>query len=133
MTSRIQLENEIQQAINVNDRSTHPNVIEYAVHYLFQKKSPRAAAQATARKLSGTDNIFLGPGTTTVDPETLERALWEKLTDLVISRIPKNKKGFEHYALDGTVQQFRQEGNKTVRPKLKQLVVQKLGHDPFIE
>ena len=60
------------------DRSTDDTVVEYAMRLVFKGKSPSAAAKATSKKLSGGTNIFLGGGVTTVNPESLEAAIWDR-------------------------------------------------------
>ena len=55
------------------DQSTEPNVVEYAVQSMFKGQTLVGAARSTARKLSGHQNMFLGPGVTLVDPKKLNR------------------------------------------------------------
>ena len=112
------------------DRSTNPTVITYAVQDLFKGKSPAAAAKHTVKKLSGTENMFLGPGVSTIDPKALEAALWEHLADFVIAGFPKMKPGKEDYALDGTIFHFSQK--PAIRERLYAEVVKRLGRDPFV-
>ena len=129
-----QLDAEIAEALarpagTGTDRSTHPNVVEYAVQSLFKGKSPKSAAQHTAKKHSGSENFFFGPGVTTIDATLLEDAVWERLVDFAIKGVKSFKAGKEHYALDGTLQHFKQK--PALRTQLKQRVIQRLGHDPF--
>jgi hypothetical protein len=112
------------------DRSTHPTVVEYAVQDLFKGKSIAAAARATAKKLSGFENMFLGPGVTLVDAKELEAALWTRLVEYVVSRMKHIRIGYEHFALDGTLKHFHQK--PTERAKLKALVIKAVGRDPFV-
>ena len=113
------------------DRSTHPTVVEYAVQTMIKRGAgPAAAAKDTVKKLSGYENLFLGPGVSIIEPLPLESALWDRLVDFTINGIQKIKPGFEHYALDGTVSHFRQR--PSVRPKLKEAVIDKLGTNPFL-
>lgn len=111
------------------DRSTHPTVVEYAVQELFKKRSPAVAAKRTAEKLSGSENLFFGPGVTLIDPQTLEAALWERLRDFTIKGMSSYKPDKRDWALDGTIDHFKQR--PSIRPKLKALVEQKLGPDVF--
>lgn len=111
------------------DRSEHPTVVEYGVQEMFKRKSPRAAAESTAKRLSGFENMFLGPGVAMIDPRKLEEALWTRLVDLVLSSMEKIKPGMGHFALDGVLDQFRQ--GKRVRSELKSRVIQRVGFDPF--
>jgi GNAT superfamily N-acetyltransferase len=111
------------------DRSTHGTVVEYGVREMMKRKSPSTAAKNTAKRLSGHENLFLGPGVSTVDPKALEEALWVRLEDFTINAVPRLKEGFEHFALDGTVEHFRQ--GRGVRAKLKKRIVKRLGRDPF--
>lgn len=112
------------------DRSTHPTIVEYGVQEMFKNKSVKAAARSTAKKHSGYENMFFGPGVTLIDPAVLEDALWDRLADFTIKRIPNMKQGKEHYALEGTLQHFKQK--QSALPVLKARVVAKLGHDPFV-
>lgn len=63
------------------DRSTDDNVVQYAVITLMKGKSPASAAKSTAKKLSGGQNMFLGPGISIIDPDKLEKAIYEYLMD----------------------------------------------------
>jgi hypothetical protein len=117
-------------ATESTDRSTHPTVVEYAVQTMIKRGyGPAAAAKDTVKRLSGYENIFFGPGVTTIEPLALESALWQRLADFTIHSIQKIKPGFEHYALDGTINHFHQR--PSVRSKLKDAVIDKLGSDPF--
>ena len=111
------------------DKSTNPTVVEYAVQYLFKGKSPATAAKETAKKLSGSENLFLGPGITSIDPKKLEAAIWDRLVEFTITNLKRNKAGFEHYALNGTILNFRQKPQ--IRAELKKRVIKEMGHDPF--
>lgn len=111
------------------DRSTHPTVVEYAIQFLFKRKNPKSAATETAKRLSGYENLFLGPGVSTIDPGKLEDAVWDRLADFVIQSIKKTKSGMEHFALDGAIANFNQ--SSSVRKKLKSIVEKKVGHDVF--
>jgi hypothetical protein len=111
------------------DRSVNPTVVEYAVQDLFKGKSPAAAAKATAKKLSGTDNFFIGPGVSTIDPKGLEAALWQRLAEFAAKGATSFKAGKEHWALGGTITHFHQKS--TIRAPLKAAVIALLGRDPF--
>jgi hypothetical protein len=113
------------------DKSTNPTVVEYAVREMMKGKSPKAAANATVKKLAGGENMLLGPGVTQINPEVLEKELWKRLVDFTIKSMSSIKPGFEHYALDGALQQFNQ--NIKLRDKIKALVIEKLGNNPFKE
>lgn len=113
------------------DRSTNPTIVEYAVQTMLKKrKDPAFAAKDTAQKHSGTENMFFGPGITHIDAGKLEDAIWDRMVDIVVKNIPKMREGVEHFALDGTMQQFNQKKIK-VRAELKKRVVRRLGRDPF--
>lgn len=60
------------------DRSNDETVVEYAIRYVFKNKTPKQAAVATAKKLSGFENILLGPGVTVVDAKKLEETIWNR-------------------------------------------------------
>ena len=106
------------------DKSNHPTVVEYAVRDLFKGKSPAAAARFTAKKLSGSENLFLGSGVVDIDPKVLEDNLWERMAASAVSAIPHLKPGMEHYAIDGTLQQFKQKA--TARKELERRVILRL-------
>lgn len=112
------------------DRSTHPTVVEYGVHEMMKRKSPKAAAAITAKKLAGYENIFIGSGIVEIDAAALEMALWDRMVDFTISSMAKILPGKEHYALDGTVMHFGQKSS--VRAELKRRVIAKLPCDPFV-
>lgn len=111
------------------DRSTHPTVVEYAVQNLFKGQSPKKAAENTAKKLSGHENMFLGSGITTIDPRTLEDALWDRLVDFTLKGIASFKADKAHWALDSCLTHFHQKPSQ--RTQLKIRVIAKLGRDPF--
>lgn len=121
-----------ENPIDGTDRSDTFNVVvEYAVRDLFEGKSIRSAARATAKKFSGFENYLLGPGVTIIDPVALEAALWNRMAEYAVAAIPKLRVGKEHFALGGTLQFYRQAQTSDARAKLKSLVVEKLGSDPF--
>lgn len=119
----------VLSSTQTEDRSTHPTVIEYAVQTLFKGKSPEVAAKDTAKKLSGSENMFFGPGVSLIDPKKLAEALWGRLVSFTIQGMKKIKPGMEHFALDGTVQHFRQAPR--IRTELKNRVTKALGGEPF--
>lgn len=126
-----QLDAEIAEALG-KDRSTHPNVIEYAVQYLFKNKTPKAAAATTAKKLSGGPNMFLDvhpPDIVKINVPQLEDAVWDRIVDFAIKGVARIKVDKAHYALDGAIQHFRQK--PTLRAELKRRVIARLGRDPF--
>ena len=108
-------------------------VVEYAVQEMFKKKSPNAAAKATAKKLGGFANVFVGGGSEPldIDVKELEEALWDRMANYVASSIPRFRAGKEHYALGGTISHFQQK--PTIRAELKRRVIAALGADPFIQ
>lgn len=114
-----------------NNKSSHPTAVQYAMNLLRQKKSPKAAAKATALKLSGSPNMFLGSPVDAVliVPEELEQHVWEQLADSVVKALKSFKAGKEHYALDGTLQLYGV--NPKLRSELKKRVIASLGSDPF--
>jgi hypothetical protein len=99
------------------------------VQELFKGKSPSAAAKHTAKKLSGFENMFLGPGVTTIDVKALEAALWDRMAEYAAKGVRHFKAGKEHYTLGSTLQFFHQK--PALRTKLKELVIAKLSADPF--
>ncbi len=111
------------------DRSANFNVVEYAVRDMFKGKSISAAAKATAKKFSGFENWVFGPGVTTIDPKALETALWDRMAEHAVNTLPSYKAGKEHWVLGGTLQFYRQK--PTARTRLKALIIEKLGRDPF--
>ena len=119
--------------VSGHDRSDSPTVVEYAVQDLFKGRTPKAAANATAKKLSGHENFFLGPGVTVIDPKKLEAALWDRMAEYASKSAVKFKPEKNHYALGGTLSFYKQPVKPEVRSRLKQLVIEKLGHDPFLQ
>jgi len=111
------------------DRSTNPTVVEYAAQTMMKGKSPAAAAKDTAKKFDGFENMFFGPGIARVDAKVLEEALWERLVDFVIKNMAKMKEGMGHFALDGTMDHFKQK--PPVRREVKKRITAKLGGNPF--
>ena len=114
----------------MGDYSKDPTVVEYAVQDMFKGKSLKTAARSTAKKFNGSTNMFIGSmDQISIDPDSLEDALWERLVGYTTASIPKIKPGKEHFALDGTIQFYRQK--PTMRAELKKRVVVALGGDPF--
>lgn len=129
--SPAQLDAEIAEALG-KDRSTYSTVVEYAVQYLFKNKTPKAAATATAKKLSGGSNMLLGvhpPDVVKIDARKLEEAVWDRIVDFALKGVASFKPDKAHWALDGAVQHFRQKPAR--RPELKRRVIARLGRDPF--
>ena len=129
--SPAQLDAEIAEALG-KDRSTHSTVVEYAVQHLFKGKTPKAAAAATAKKLSGGSNMLLGvhpPDVVKIDPRQLEDALWDRIIGIVLKGISSFKPDKAHWALDSAINHFRQKPAQ--RPELKRRVIARLGRDPF--
>jgi hypothetical protein len=115
------------------DRSTHPNTIEYGVQEMIKGKSPKVAAKNTVKKLAGSANMFLGSPTEPVqiDADVLETALWDRLAEFTIKALGSIKPGKEHYALDNTIQHFRQ--SPKARTELKTRMNAKAGRNLFPE
>lgn len=111
------------------DKSTHPTVVEYAIQFLFKGKSVEAAVKETIKKLSGSQNMFLGNGVAVINSDPLREAVWGRLVDYTIESLGRIKPGKEEYAIDGTIQYFRQ--SVKIREQLKRMVVEKLGRNPF--
>ena len=124
-----ELDADIAAALSSTDRSTHPTIVEYAVQSLFKGKTPGGAARHAAKKHSGTENIFFGPGVTTIDAKQLEDALWARMADYAAKGATRFKTGKEHFALDGTLQHYQQK--PALRAELKRRVIERLGHNPF--
>lgn len=119
MTWQRVFENPAQESA---DKSDHPTVIEYGVQEMFKHKSPRAAARATAKKLSGSENLFLGSGVVTIDADRLEQNLWQRLVEQTIKARQSYK---PHVSLlfiaEGTAMQFNQ------KPAVAQEIVRRMS------
>lgn len=113
------------------DKTAHATVVEYAVRFLFKGKTPLAAAKATAKKLGGAENMFLGSGIAAIDPERLADLIWDRLVEFAISGIKHMSEGKEHFALDGTIAHFNQKDG--IRSTLKAKVIAQLNRDPFTQ
>jgi len=111
-----------------NDQSRNETVVEYGVQEMLKRKSPRAAARQTARKLGGGDNLFLGENVV-IDAEVLEEELWGRIVKYAVKGATMFKEGTEHFALDGALQYFKQKDS--LRPKLKKRVIEAMGKNPF--
>lgn len=123
--------NVVARSVQATDRSTNSTVVEYAVQTMMKKrKSPAAAAKDTAAKHNGSENMFFGPGVVEIDPKKLEEAIWDRMVDYAIKGMSKMKEGMGHFALDGTMDLFKQK-TPSVRAELKKRVIQQLGNDPF--
>ena len=104
---------------------------------MFKGQSPKVAARNTAKKLSGGQNMFLGPGVTTIDAAKLEAALWDRMAEHAAKGVPKFKSEKNHWTLGSTLQFYKQAKfggpeKPADRKRLKDLVIEKLGHDPFL-
>ena len=115
----------------VGHHSRNQTVVEYAAQTMVKGKSPRASARSTAKKLSGSTNMFIDSSGAVIeiDERELEAALWDRLADLVIRAYPKYAVGKEDWAIDGVLQHFEQ--NQKMKNELRAVVVRKLGRDPF--
>ena len=91
------------------DHSHNDTVVEYAVRYLFKGKSVARAAQETARKLSGSTNLFIGGGVeeVVIDPSRLEDAIWARLVEQARKNLARVRPGAEDFAIGGVVDYFR--------------------------
>jgi len=117
---------ELADRVASPDHSTNPTVVEYAVRFLFKRKSVRVAARATAAKLSGQQNYFIGDGAAVqIDPKKLEGALWGRLVDRALENIRKFKAGKEAFAVGAVVNHFNL--GKRDSSTLEKLVVKELG------
>ena len=114
-----------------HDHSTHPVVVEYGVHEMFKHKSPEAAAKATAKKLAGSENMFIGPGIVTINDKALTDALWSRLVERTLKALESIKAGKEHYALSGVLSEFGQKVTPKLRAELKKRVNAHAGKDVF--
>lgn len=81
------------------DRSTDPNVVNYAMSYISKGKNIRQSVDMTVDKLSGHENYMIGSGTTVVDPIKLERSLTESLLD----DVSKTQAKIPHWTLEDCV------------------------------
>lgn len=127
--SKAQLDREISAVVDGTDRSANSTIVEYAVQNLFKGQSPAKAAKTTAKKHSGSENMFFGAGVTLIDPAKLEDALWDRLVDFNLKGLASFKADKAHWTLDSTLQHFRQAASQ--RPELKQRVIARLGRNPF--
>lgn len=112
--------------------SRNATVVEYAVQEMFKGrgKSAKAAATATAKKLNGYSNVFISPvDPVDIDAKELEAALWDRMADVAIKAMPSYKRGKEDWAVDGTLQHFKQKPEE--KQRLMGIIVSKLGYDPF--
>jgi hypothetical protein len=107
------------------DRSTSDTVVQYAVQFQFKGKSPSAAAKATAAKLSGHTNMFLGSGVTVIDPKKLEQALWDNMVDFALAGAKHMTPGKEYIAAKATAYHFRL--SPRMEEKLAALVAKRKG------
>jgi len=91
--------------------SSHPVIVEYAVRECFKHKSPKAAAAATNRKLSGSENLFVGGGQEIVeiDEQELENQIWLRMAARAVQFIANVKPGKERWAIEGVLQEFGQK------------------------
>lgn len=120
------------------DRSTNPNVVEYARRTLTSGKrkrmSPKLAAEDTAKKFSGFENMFFGPGITLIDAKVLEDALWDQMVDKTIA-IARDQKEPQYAAMSTLQGMGLMDASFKVDPKLeselKKRTIAKLGTDPF--
>jgi hypothetical protein len=133
------LAHQLEEAVSEPDHSSDPTVLEYAMQTIQKGKSPSAAAKSTAKKLSGTSNLFIGgSGQVSIDPKKLEAAIWERMVAQVIKWGVTGKDPSS--SLISAANYYKQmpdwtPGWKPLETKyvleLRKKVVEKLGHDPF--
>lgn len=104
-------------------------LMQYCVQDMFKKRQIPAIAKSVAKKFSGSENIFLGNGVLEINPKELEAALWQYVGKSVAAFAGKVKPGKEHFAIDGTMQQFNIDPK--YRAKVKAAAVTELGRDIF--
>jgi hypothetical protein len=133
----------LSEPVYRNSNSTDPTVVEYAVQYLFKKKSISAAAKMTAKKLSGGTNYFIDGGRTVVsiDPKKLEDAIYERIVDKCLTWLASTAKGHESSVLLGAANHYNQMSSPEWKPgwgpnekfvkELRKRIIARLGHDPF--
>ena len=108
------------EGLTTNGRhSTHRTVVEYAVQEMFKGKSPKVAAENTARKLNGGTNMFIDvTNETDIDPTELEEALWQNMADYAVRG---SRPGDEVGAARGALMHFNQwQWGKPLKLKMEQ-------------
>jgi hypothetical protein len=114
----------------MSDYSKDPTVLEYTAQSMIKGKSLTAAIKASMKTFHGHTNMFVGSGDNiTINEDILKEAMWERLVGVVTANISRIKPGKEHYALDGTLQQFSQK--PSMRAELKKRVIKAVGTNPF--
>lgn len=97
----------MRELIEALDQSTDDVVVEYAVQELMKRKTTTVAkaAAATAEKLSGGTNLFIGGGVDIVkiDVAKLEAALWDRIVAKVRGYLSRMTPGSEDFAIGGAV------------------------------
>ncbi len=97
----------MRELIEALDSSTNEVVVEYAVQELMKRKTTTVAraAAATAEKLGGAPNLFIGGGSDVVkiDADKLEAALWGRIVAKVRDYLSRMKPGSEEFAIGGAV------------------------------
>lgn len=138
---RTNVENEVErqrsQQLKIPvDRSDNGTVVTFAMHTLSKGKSPKAAAESTDQSFHESENMFVGPGVIHIDAKKLEEAIWGRLVDATISSMKSYRADKKYMALEGTLIQYKQRKPGKPAPKieaeLRQRIVSKLGHDPFV-
>lgn len=87
------------------DRSDDPTVVEYAIREVMKGKSPAVAAKTTAKKLSGGQNMMIGPGVTIIDEAKLETAIWDRFAAIAKNGMSKYGMSIED-AAGSAIQHF---------------------------
>lgn len=113
--------------------SRHPTVVQYAVHELFKRKSPKTAAENTARKLNGGTNMFIDVSSDTdIDPKELEEALWINMAEYAAQG--RCKPGEERGCAQGALMHFGQwQWGKPPKTKMEDKIIlymSRLQHTP---
>lgn len=112
------------------DRSADETVVEYAIREVHKNKTPKQAALATTKKLSGGQNMMLGSGTTIVDPKKLEDAIWGRF--LAKAKFGASRGWDDEVSADSALQVFYtgfDDKSQALRAKLvPELVKRMKGH-----
>lgn len=123
-----------------NPHSTDKTVVEYAMQSVLKGRSVATAAKATAKKLSGGTNYFIGGGgaVVSIDPKKLEEALWERIVDQCLKWLP-DMVGREDDVFSTAAIRYEQvsspesgwKPNEKFVKELRKRIIMRLGHDLF--
>ena len=87
--------------------STHPTVIEYAVQFLYKRKSPKVAARLTAERLNGAPNLFIDAvNPLVVDPDLLEAEIWKAMAKRALENVARFRPGATDIAIGCVVDAY---------------------------